>query len=228
MNIRAFKFLVIERVLLPPALIVLKVLARTWRLPPGTEELVALVSTHPRVVVALWHGHWPALLVLVRLAAQHGRRGAVMTSPSRDGQVLDAILKSLGLDVVKGSSRSRAIEGTREMMRVVHEGRIGVLAVDGPRGPVGQPKPGAVAVAGACEARVFCLSATAKPVLQFRSWDRMFLPLPFADLRFRLTEFPLEAGEDTASATARLHGQLLADARALGSPIAPHVKEPHA
>jgi hypothetical protein len=55
-----------------------------------------------------------------------------------------------------------------------------VFAVDGPRGPYGVVKPGALALARSANARVIPAGAAARrKVVLDRAWDRFVLPLPF-------------------------------------------------
>jgi lysophospholipid acyltransferase (LPLAT)-like uncharacterized protein len=127
-------------------------------------------------VLAFFHG---TQLLLHKL---HRRgRTCVMVSHSRDGELQAAALAALGFDVVRGSS-SRG--GARALAAMVHKlrepGTDAVFAVDGPRGPYGVVKPGALALARSANARVIPAGAAARrKVVLERAWDRFVLPLPF-------------------------------------------------
>ncbi len=224
---RSFKFAFIEKMLLPAGLVLLRVLVRTWRLDPaGREELRRMYLSEDRLLVACWHGMFFALMPCAAVARSVGREACVMTSPSRDGLVLDAAIQAIGLRVVKGSSKSRAAAGSFGLVNEIEAGHVGLLAVDGPRGPAAVPKPGFVRIARASRARVVSVTVGCRKSIRFRSWDRLFLPLPFSRVSIRLRDFPLPEAEADADVLAgELRRQMLADAAEVGCPIAQGEKE---
>ena len=60
--------------------------------------------------------------------------------------------------------------------------------VDGPRGPAGIVKRGAIYLAKDAEAMIVPIHATAKKAWHFNSWDRFFLPKPFSKVIIRFGE----------------------------------------
>ena len=80
---------------------------------------------------------------------------------------------------------------------------LGILS-DGPRGPARICKPGAVAAGRATGMPIRPIGIAGAPALRFPSWDRAFLPLPFARVVFvyppPLT-IALDAGDDVFAAT---------------------------
>jgi lysophospholipid acyltransferase (LPLAT)-like uncharacterized protein len=152
-------------------------------------------------VLAFFHG---TQLLLHKLH----RRGptCVMVSHSRDGELQAAALATLGFDVVRGSS-SRG--GARALAAMVHRlrepGTDAVFAVDGPRGPYGVVKPGALALAEQARARVIPAGAAARRrVVLERAWDRFVLPWPFTrvDIVLGAPVEPSEGPERLARAIA--------------------------
>lgn len=216
---RVIKFFLIRRFLLPLGILLLKVLALTWRFERGAEKEVDALLTSERAILMTCHGHAIAVLPYTRLARRRGRRLVLLSSPSRDGHLLDDTVKAFGMDVVKGSSASRAVSGSRSVVRVVKEGRIAILAIDGPRGPRAVPKPGFLALARLGGARLFVASVGARRYLSFGSWDRMFLPLPFSRVQLKVSEFVPAPKETEAEVLHRLHWVLVDEARAVGSPV---------
>ncbi len=127
-------------------------------------------------VLAFFHG---TQLLLHKL---HRRgRTCVMVSHSRDGELQAAALATLGFDVVRGSSSRGGARALAAMVRRLREpGTDAVFAVDGPRGPYGVVKPGALALAEQARARVIPAGAAARRgVVLERAWDRFVLPWPF-------------------------------------------------
>lgn len=225
---RAIKFFVIRRFLLPLGILLLKGLAMTWRLDREAEGKIGMLLAAEKAILMTCHGHALSVLPFTRFAKRAGRRPVLLSSPSRDGHLLDDTVGAFEMDVVKGSSASKAVSGSRAVIRVVREGRIAILAIDGPRGPRAVPKAGFLSLARLTGARLFIVSVGARRRLTFGSWDRMFLPLPFARVDIRLVEYtPLPAGEETeVEALQRLHVRLVAEARAVGSPVAEGLSDP--
>lgn len=106
---------------------------------------------------------------------------AIAVSQSRDGDRIDAVLMRLGFGPSpRGSSSRGGIAALAGLIRTAQGGRSLGLLCDGPRGPARVCKPGIVAAARATGLPVFPIGIAARPALHFRSWDRTFLPLPFA------------------------------------------------
>jgi lysophospholipid acyltransferase (LPLAT)-like uncharacterized protein len=150
-------------------------------------------------VLAFFHG----TQLLLHKLRRRGRT-CVMVSHSRDGELQAAALAALGFDVVRGSS-SRG--GARALAAMVHKlrepGTDAVFAVDGPRGPYGVVKPGALALAEQSRARIVPAGAAARRrVVLERAWDRFVLPWPFTRVDIVLGG-PVEPGPDAAERLAR-------------------------
>ena len=177
---RRLRFFILEKILLPIMIVPLRLLIRTWRAAGPDDALVAAVFREPRLVFVTCHGMFLHLLRFAQLAPDHGRRLVVMLSPSLDGRLLAASLRYFGIDSVSAASGRRGVAGAREFRRRIEGGDIGVVAVDGPRGPRGIVKPGALQLAAAAHAAVVVAVTVGRAGLTLGSWDRAHLPLPFA------------------------------------------------
>jgi hypothetical protein len=144
--------------------------------------------------------------------------GVVMVSASRDGDIIADTIARFGLRPVRGSTGHGGRDALDAMVVALADGTTSAgVIVDGPRGPAGVAKPGAVLLARATGLPIVPGTWCARPALRFRSWDRTVVPLPFARIVFAFSE-PLlvPASADTAELT-RLQDLLtkrLADARA--------------
>jgi hypothetical protein len=151
----------------------LRALGRTWRVTTSGPDPFALDGP---IVGALWH---EGLFVAAWRWRDHGV--SVPVSRSRDGDLIDAVLRRLGFaESPRGSSSRGASSVFRAMLRGTSSGQIVVVLPDGPLGPARVAKPGAVALASAMEAALVPVAVAARPCLRFGSWDRTLLPLPFA------------------------------------------------
>ena len=111
------------------------------------------------------------------------RNGLIMVSQSRDGDLINRILRLFGFQSVRGSSSRGGKEAMYEMIERVNQTRCSAgLVADAPKGPFGVAKTGIIKIAqqtGLPLIPVMCW-ATRKKV--FNSWDKTLLPLPFSHI----------------------------------------------
>lgn len=127
-------------------------------------------------VYAHWHGD-----ELLLLGAYRGEGMAVMASRSRDGDLMRRLLERLGFFVVRGSSTRGGAGGLKGLIDAAVGGREASLAVDGPRGPIYEVKPGILKLAQESGLPLIPgASAAGRRFVFKRAWNRCYLPLPFA------------------------------------------------
>jgi lysophospholipid acyltransferase (LPLAT)-like uncharacterized protein len=146
-----------------------RLLASTWRFRvSGTEPQAPCV-------LAFWHASMTALW---KYFADKDAVG--VTSLSKDGDLLAALLADWGYRVVRGSSSKGGAETLETMTTLAKTHRV-LVTPDGPRGPARVAKPGAVVAAHrAGVPLVFCSVRVSRAYVFRKSWDRFALPLPFA------------------------------------------------
>lgn len=109
--------------------------------------------------------------------------GVVMVSRSWDGELIDRSLRRWGYDTTRGSSSRHGREALDELIEMVKEKNYcSGLAVDAPRGPSRVVKIGTVMIAKRTGKPVVPYLSWATRKIQFGSWDRMILPLPFGTI----------------------------------------------
>ena len=99
------------------------------------------------LIIAVWHNQiFGATLFYGKFLGD--RRATVLTSPSRDGDLLTAVMGQLGNDAIRGSSNKRPIAALREIVSFLRlrAGRDIVITPDGPRGPVYKLQAGLIKV----------------------------------------------------------------------------------
>lgn len=170
----------------------LRALGWTWR--------CQLEGPHPMehrapAIGALWHGGLICAAYFFR-----DQQLVVPISRSRDGDRVVEVLRYLGFGAFPRGSSSRG--GPTALLGLIREARAGrriAMLCDGPRGPAHRVKLGSVALASAAGIPLYPLAIAARPCLTFGSWDRAFLPWPFARVIFRFGN-PIhvrsEAGDD--------------------------------
>lgn len=107
----------------------------------------------------------------------------VMVSRSWDGELMDRCLRHWRYDSARGSSSRHGKEALQEMVQLVNEtGCNSGMAVDAPRGPAGKAKIGAVILARDTGQPIVPVGTWTTRHIQFNSWDKMILPLPFGTI----------------------------------------------
>jgi hypothetical protein len=119
----------------------------------------------------------------------YGHRGAhVLTSRSRDGELVARWIRRFGLEPVRGSSSRGGADAVRLLARAIRAGREVVVVPDGPRGPREVLKPGVIALARLSGAPIVPTAVGASREWRLRSWDEFRIPQPFARCVVRFGE----------------------------------------
>ncbi len=155
------------------AALLIKILVKTWRVRFFGPDPNAVKGPF---IFCFFHGNQAGLLAHPRV-----RPAVVMTSFSTDGELQNFILNRLGFHTVRGSSSRKGASGLKGIIRNIREGKDALFAVDGPRGPRGQVKAGALAAAKLTHTSLVPIAfSTDRAWIFERSWDRYTLPKPFA------------------------------------------------
>jgi lysophospholipid acyltransferase (LPLAT)-like uncharacterized protein len=104
----------------------------------------------------------------------------IMISQSSDGEVVAGVAKLTGWHAVRGSSSKDGKKALSTIIAKLKETRLAAHILDGPRGPAGEVKAGAIRLAHAADAAIVPCNVTAKNAWYFNSWDKFFLPKPFS------------------------------------------------
>jgi lysophospholipid acyltransferase (LPLAT)-like uncharacterized protein len=185
--------------------IVYKLLFFTWRITIDEHpDVRRLIDSKAPLILAHWHGDE---LALFHLVTKYGL--ATMTSTSKDGQLVDFLLRMLGGKTSRGSSTRGGVSALKGLIRLCRSGHIISIAVDGPRGPIYQPKPGVFELSKLCEARIVPVGVTVSSAFIFKkSWNKTYLPLPFAQIKIKLDEPKIFVDENTNPKDFELSKQL--------------------
>lgn len=140
------------------------------------DSLKSALANGEPLIMAHWHGDELAVLHLVRRY-----RLATMTSTSRDGSLIDFVIRAFGGKTVRGSSTRGGASALKGLVRLTKGGHPASMAVDGPKGPIYQVKPGVFELSRLAGAQIFPVSvATNSKHIFEKSWNKAYLPLPFA------------------------------------------------
>ncbi|NBX82787.1 DUF374 domain-containing protein [bacterium] len=168
-------------------------LSLTWRIRElGRTDLKPYRSGR---LYAHWHGDELLMLKLGQF-----KKMAVMASRSRDGELMKWVLQLLGFQVVRGSSSKGGAGALKGLLdTVLKTDAHASLAVDGPRGPIYEVKPGILALAQKTGKPIVPTVGAAQWRFVFkRAWNQCYLPMPFSKCTViygEPIEIPLQATE---------------------------------
>ncbi len=114
------------------------------------------------------------------------RDGIIMVSRSKDGEIIDRVLKLFGFKSARGSSSRGGKEALQVMTEAINSAHCsGGITADAPRGPFGEAKIGIIKLAKDTGLPLIPVMWWAKRKVMFKkSWDKTILPLPFTRIVF--------------------------------------------
>ena len=162
---------------------------------------------HPEVdscLYAMWHRNQCAIY-----GFKDKPTVSVLVSNSKDGDVVAQGIKPMGFKLVRGSKGKRgAVEASMQMIEALKNGERCAMMVDGPRGPAGVVKDGAIKIAKLSGKPIVpvCWYSNNFNWITLPSWDG--LKMPVLDVRLiNLYGEPIyvpEDADDDAIEQARL------------------------
>jgi lysophospholipid acyltransferase (LPLAT)-like uncharacterized protein len=150
---------------------------RSWRIRYyESDSLKSNLREKNTIIFAHWHGDE---LAITHLVPRYNI--ATMTSTSADGSLIDQVILRLGGATARGSSTRGAVSALRGLIRLLKNGHNASMAVDGPKGPYHQVKPGVFELARLANAIIIPVGVYAPKTLVFKkSWNKAHLPYPFS------------------------------------------------
>jgi len=142
-----------------------------------------LVSPHTEpAIITFWHNRIPAIaLGFLRKYHHRLRKGVVvLTSPSKDGDILSGVMARFGMSSIRGSSSRRGSAALRELSLKLAEGYDLAITPDGPRGPKYSLGPGVIFLAQKTGAPILPVHARYHHAWRLKTWDAFAIPLPFS------------------------------------------------
>jgi len=152
----------------------------TWRIRIYEPESMKIsLRENKPMVLAHWHGHIPGVLYLLKRY-----RAAAIISTSKDGDFVDTMAKLLGAKTTRGSTTRGGASALKGMLRLAKSGWRPAIAIDGPKGPRHEAKPGVLEISRVLGAPIFPLGCAVDRSWVFhKAWDKTILPKPFARIQ---------------------------------------------
>lgn len=147
-----------------------------WRVH-DRSEILKENPDHPLVWV-FWHNR---VFVLPPLYKKYltARSGAVLSSASKDGEIIAGVMSRWGIASVRGSTSRRGAAALLGLLDWIRSGYDVGVVPDGPRGPRYCLSPGVIKLAGLTEAKILPMRVEYGSYWHFKSWDRFRVPKPF-------------------------------------------------
>ena len=158
----------------------------TWKVQLiEPDSMKAMMKDKKPFILAHFHGDE---IPLISLASRY--KIATMTSTSKDGEMMNTILHLLGAKTSRGSATRGGVSALKGLLKYCKEGSNCSMAVDGPKGPIYEVKPGVFEIARLMKAPIYAGAVGCDRAWHFpRSWNKAYLPKPFAQLKIVWTEF---------------------------------------
>lgn len=128
-----------------------------------------------RIVLAFWHG-----TMLIPWFVHRDKNFAALVSKSKDGGLLERVLKPLNYKVVRGSSHTGGSVALGVLVDLARHERSVAITPDGPRGPAHKLKAGAVVAAKRANVPLVLLGVGYQKKRELSSWDKFQVPKFFS------------------------------------------------
>lgn len=196
------------------AVAVLRVVESTLDLEIIGHEHVATVLREGRpVLLVVWHGHGLLPIFFFQgyplvIYSSQPRLGHTPLLSRATRKLTLASLEHLGYRVMDAAQFSSEARGVIRFLQFLAHGSGGVIAADGPGGPMFHAKPGAAYVAKKTGVALIPVAAAMRDAIVLDSWDRFEIPRPFTKAALVIGEafdVPKEIADDQLDT---LSGQL--------------------
>ncbi len=172
------EFFIRKYVLGTIAWLFIRSLIASWRITvEEPDSLKGLFKNGQPVIFAHWHGDELGLIGLIG-----PYRIATIASTSKDGEMMNTIIHLLGGATSRGSSTRGAVNALKGLIRLVRDTQANTsFAVDGPKGPIYEIKPGVFEMSRLMSCPIYAAGVVCDRKWTFeKSWNKAFLPKPFA------------------------------------------------
>jgi len=155
------------------------------------------------VIYVLWHNRIFFLPPIWQRWCGRHRKCIVLTSASRDGDMVAKALAVFGFGAVRGSSSRRGAAALVGLKRALRDGLDTAITPDGPKGPIYKLQGGVVKLAESSQVPIVPMHASFSSAWRLKTWDRFVIPKPFSKVELRFgPPIRLERGLDTEALEA--------------------------
>jgi lysophospholipid acyltransferase (LPLAT)-like uncharacterized protein len=154
----------------------------------GAQHIGSALERAPSFIPVYWHQHQLFCVKYLLSLRGAGVKLGFLISPSVDGEIGAMLVRSLGAQVIRGSSSHTGARALRDYYQALKvEGVSPAITPDGPRGPAWKFKPGAVLLAQLSQRPMIPLAYAASRAWKIK-WDRFVIPMPMARIAIAVGE----------------------------------------
>jgi len=140
-------------------------------------------------IYLFWHNKLFCLLRVLK-----GKKGKVLISPSNDTKAVRYIVRSYGFEIIESSYRKDRFRGAIEILKTYKNNLSIGITPDGPLGPKNKIKVELFDLLKKLNANLTLVGVGYRNYIEFNSWDRFQLPLPFSKVfvifsNYHISEF---------------------------------------
>ncbi len=126
-----------------------------------------------QAVIIFWHRK----IIPTMLSTDFLEKKSSLVSSSKDGDILEEVLTRFDNLVVRGSSNKDNVKSLKQILKLIKTGFSIGIAIDGPRGPIYEPKSGALYIAMKTGLPMIPIGGyTNKKRIFKKAWDKFELP----------------------------------------------------
>jgi lysophospholipid acyltransferase (LPLAT)-like uncharacterized protein len=205
------------RLIVPIGRVLIRLVWRASRVVSiaGTEHISDSLARSPSFIPVYWHQHQLFCIKHLLSLRPLGVKLGFLISPSVDGELGAMLVRSLGAEVIRGSSTHTGARALRDYYQALVRDNVSpVITPDGPRGPRFKFKPGALLLAQMSGRPILPMSYAASRAWLIK-WDRFVIPVPFSRVALAIGPPCYVPRVTDAAMLERLQGQMEQELRRL-------------
>ncbi|PID78350.1 MAG: hypothetical protein CSB21_00740 [Deltaproteobacteria bacterium] len=170
--------------------------SKTFRLEIINEkQWIDAIKSGEKIILCLWHQQFFPLIRYFKNYAPFNP--SLMISQSKDGEMIAGVANLTGWLTARGSSTKGGKTAMEEMIKNINQFGLAAHILDGPTGPAGIVKNGAVKMACTTGASIVPLYCETENDWHVSSWDKFIFPKPFSKVKIIYGEpIPHEKTDD--------------------------------
>ncbi len=153
----------------------LKILLKTSRIIYINKEVFEpFIKQNKAFILSLWHCNAFTGPILIRDLDLF-----ILISQSRDGELIDRIVKKFNNHSVRGSTTRGGIQALKSLIELGNKGKRILITPDGPKGPAFKVQSGIIVLASRTKLPIIPFHHESLKQKKAKSWDSMRIPSLF-------------------------------------------------
>ena len=172
--------------------IIYKYLREVEKLSKITVENIEVITQGS--IIVFWHGDSCTMnMVLDNITKRDLQPIVIVTADSR-GDYIESVIQKFGGKALRINFSAFDKEKYKTLQELIIKNNIIAIAMDGPLGPLKEPKRLPFYLSGCAGRNVIGINAKYQKVLRLsHRWDKYVLPLPYSDIKINCIDFGIVA-----------------------------------